>query len=140
MSSVNRKGKQKKAGLQTSLHHNRDQLTASSNEEIPRLTGEGSDDSTDEPNWKVILMSYFTLVNLLKLVIWISLMAFFVEIQFGSVFLIVSMFYFVIVNTSTGGRKDGQLSPYSVFNPDYKVIDGTFTAEQFERELRLKRY
>ncbi|EDV24059.1 uncharacterized protein TRIADDRAFT_18070, partial [Trichoplax adhaerens] len=68
--------------------------------------------------------SYFSLIRLLKWIIWASLMAFFVEIQFGSVFLIISMFYLVITNTSTNGRKGGKLSPYSVFNPDCKVIDG----------------
>ena len=35
-------------------------------------------------------------------------------------------------------KKDGELSAYSVFNPNCEQLEGTFTAEQFERELLHK--
>ena len=33
-------------------------------------------------------------------------------------------------------RKAGEMSAYSVFNPNCESIDGTLTAQQFEREIR----
>ena len=40
-------------------------------------------------------------------------------------------------NTRTGPRQRNTLSAYSVFNPNQERIDGTFTTEQFEKELRF---
>jgi len=42
----------------------------------------------------------------------------------------------VWMNTGTRPREPGVPSAYSVFNRDCQRIDGTFTAEQFEKELR----
>ena len=38
----------------------------------------------------------------------------------------------------TGPKRAGEISAYSVFNPNCETIEGTFTAEQFERELLHK--
>lgn len=72
----------------------------------------------------------------LKVLLWGLLWTIFVEIGFGVVFVIASMFYFLYITMRSGPRDGKKLSAYSVFNPNFERIDGTFTAEQFERELR----
>ena len=71
-----------------------------------------------------------------KLVLWLLLWTWFISCGFGAVFFIVSLICFVWVNTGTKPREPGVLSAYSVFNRNCERIEGTFTAEQFEKELR----
>ena len=71
-----------------------------------------------------------------KLVVWLIAWLWFISCGFGAVFLIVSLICFVWVNTGTKPRVPGVPSAYSVFNRNCERIDGTFTAEQFEKELR----
>lgn len=81
-----------------------------------------------QSDWK-----YYTIL-LLKVLIWIALWKYFVSLGFGAVYFIVTSSILMYVNTGTRAR--GTLSAYSVFNRNHERIDGTFTAEQFERELR----
>ena len=48
----------------------------------------------------------------------------------------ISLFYLIYANMRSGPKEEGQLSAYSVFNPNFERLEGTFTAEQFEKELR----
>lgn len=73
----------------------------------------------------------------LKIILWLCLWKFFIEVGFGAVYFVVSCSYLMYVNTRTEPRQTGQLSAYSVFNPNQERLDGTFTAEQFEKELRM---
>ena len=57
--------------------------------------------------------------------------------EFGAVYFVTSCFAVIYLNL--GERKKNQPSAYSVFNKDFERIDGTFTAEQFEKELLHKR-
>lgn len=50
----------------------------------------------------------------LKVVIWSLLFALFIRLEFGLVYFICSLIFFICYNTSK--RKKGRLSPYSVFN------------------------
>lgn len=77
------------------------------------------------------------LILFLKLLFWLVLWGFFVQIEFGTVFFILSMFYWVYVSMQAGSRKPWEPSPYSVFNENCEAIDGTLNAEQFERELKF---
>ena len=77
------------------------------------------------------------LILFLKLLFWFVLWGFFVQIEFGTVFFILSMFYWVYVSMQAGSRKPWEPSPYSVFNENCEAIDGTLNAEQFERELKF---
>ena len=72
---------------------------------------------------------------ILKVVLWFILFGLFVELEFGIVYVILSLFVIIYFNTSTKKRSKNKLSAYSVFNKDYERLDGTFTAEQFEKEL-----
>ncbi|CAG9860565.1 unnamed protein product [Phyllotreta striolata] len=68
---------------------------------------------------------------------WIVLYVIFIELQFGTVFFIVSCLVGIYLNTRTSPKRKGEISAYSVFNKDCKSIDGTLKAEQFEREIRF---
>ena len=73
----------------------------------------------------------------LKALLWLALFGFFVEIEFGVVFFLSSVFYFMYTSMTRRKRKSSELSAYSVFNKNFERIEGTLTADQFERELRL---
>lgn len=88
---------------------------------------------TTESNERVL----FWFILFLKLLLWIVLWGFFIQIEFGTVFFIVSMFYWVYVSMKAGTRKPWEPSAYSVFNENCEAIDGTLNAEQFERELKF---
>ena len=92
----------------------------------------GSDTYTDR-NEKVL----FWFILFLKFLFWILLWGFFIQIEFGTVFFIVSMFYWVYTSMQAGTRKAWEPSAYSVFNENCEAIDGTLNAEQFERELKF---
>uniref|UniRef100_A0A8C5MIK3 SAYSVFN motif domain containing 1 n=1 Tax=Leptobrachium leishanense TaxID=445787 RepID=A0A8C5MIK3_9ANUR len=78
-------------------------------------------------------------VLLLKLLLWLVLLGLFVELEFGLAYFIISMFYWLYEGTrGPRDRKDGEKSAYSVFNPGCEAIEGTLTAEQFERELQYR--
>ncbi|KRT82964.1 hypothetical protein AMK59_4577 [Oryctes borbonicus] len=68
-------------------------------------------------------------------IIWASLYAVFIKLQFGTVYLIVSGIIFICLNTRTKPKKPNEISAYSVFNKDCKSIDGTLKAEQLERQM-----
>jgi len=90
-------------------------------------------------------LGYFSTIDMsldkwilaLKIVFWLVLWKVFILLEFGTVFFMLSMFYWVYASMSCGSRKQWEPSAYSVFNKDFETIDGTFTAEQFERELKF---
>nr|DBA27368.1 TPA: hypothetical protein GDO54_011527 [Pyxicephalus adspersus] len=62
-----------------------------------------------------------------------------VELEFGLAYFVLSMFYWLYEGTRRPGqRKKGEKSAYSVFNPGCEAIEGTLTAEQFERDLQYR--
>lgn len=73
--------------------------------------------------------------NILKFCLWLCLLGFFRQIGFAAVYLIISSFYLMYASMKSRKRRDGP-SAYSVFNEGFERIDGTFTAEQFENQLR----
>lgn len=87
----------------------------------------------DEPkeSWQ-----YFAIKWSIGSIIWLSLYMYFLQIQFGAVFFVVSVLIGICVNTRTTPKKRGEVSAYSVFNENCVSIDGTLKAEQFEKEIR----
>lgn len=73
----------------------------------------------------------------LKIVLWCCLWAFFITLEFGAVFFIASLFYFMFTNFRKSEKKVGEISAYSVFNPNCEAIKGSLTAEQFENEIKF---
>lgn len=82
------------------------------------------------------LTSYQSLV--LKSLVWLGLFAGFIYCGLGTVYVLLSAFYFVYRSMNRGGRKAGDVSAYSVFNKNFKRLDGTLTADQFDKEIRFQ--
>ncbi|KAF5294043.1 hypothetical protein FQR65_LT10946, partial [Abscondita terminalis] len=74
---------------------------------------------------------------ILYFILWITVYFIFIKLQFGLVYLVTSALVGIYLNTRTSKRKKNEISAYSVFNKNCKSIDGTLTAEQFEREIRM---
>ena len=72
----------------------------------------------------------------LKTLLWLLLLGFFIEIEFGVAFFISSLFYWMYSFLRGSKRDPKELSAYSVFNKNCERIDGTLAAEQFDQELR----
>lgn len=80
----------------------------------------------------------FVLSNLilLKVLLWLVLLGLFVELEFGLPFFVISLFYWLYEGLrSPAAREPGELSAYSVFNPDCQPLLGSLTAEQLEGEM-----
>lgn len=94
------------------------------------------EDENDEPltcDWDYMQIT----IKVLKVVLWCLLMALFVTLEFGAVFFIISVFYFMFTNFRTTEKSPNELSAYSVFNPHCESIKGTLTAQQFENEIKF---
>ncbi|XP_078799039.1 SAYSvFN domain-containing protein 1 isoform X1 [Oryzias latipes] len=75
-------------------------------------------------------------VTLLKVLLWLVLLGLFAELEFGLPFFVISLFYWIYEGLrSPDQRKPGELSAYSVFNPDCQPLLGSLTAEQLEGEM-----
>ncbi|XP_056336960.1 SAYSvFN domain-containing protein 1 [Danio aesculapii] len=75
-------------------------------------------------------------LTLLKVLLWLVLLGLFAELGFGLAFFLISLFYWLYEGFRTPkARQPGEMSAYSVFNPDCQPILGTLTAEQLEGEL-----
>ncbi|XP_059212807.1 SAYSvFN domain-containing protein 1 [Centropristis striata] len=75
-------------------------------------------------------------VTLLKVLLWLVLLGLFVELEFGLPFFVISLFYWLYEGLrSPAAREPGELSAYSVFNPDCQPLLGALTAEQLEGEM-----
>ncbi|XP_028253391.1 SAYSvFN domain-containing protein 1 [Parambassis ranga] len=75
-------------------------------------------------------------ITLLKVLLWLVLLGLFVELEFGLPFFVISLFYWLYEGLrSPAPRQPGELSAYSVFNPDCQPLLGSLTAEQLEGEM-----
>nr|XP_019953285.1 PREDICTED: SAYSvFN domain-containing protein 1 [Paralichthys olivaceus] len=75
-------------------------------------------------------------LTLLKVLLWLVLLGLFVELEFGLPFFVISLFYWLYEGLrSPAAREPGELSAYSVFNPDCQPLLGSLTAEQLEGEM-----
>ncbi|XP_036406360.1 SAYSvFN domain-containing protein 1 [Megalops cyprinoides] len=86
--------------------------------------------------WLGLRCLAMTNLTVLKLLLWLVLLGLFSELDFGLPFFLISLFYWLYAGLrSPGARQPGELSAYSVFNPDCQPLLGTLTAQQLEGEL-----
>jgi len=79
-------------------------------------------------DWKIIVI---------KCLLWLTLFVIFIRLEFGAIYFIVSLLYFIWTSMSSHHRRrTNQLSAYSVFNKNFEKIQGTFSAEDYDRQLR----
>lgn len=83
------------------------------------------------------LLKAFTFISLrsyVAMLIWVSTLALFAYIEFGSIFIIMTLFGLIFCNL--GENKTGELSAYSVFNKGFTTLLGQSTGQQFDNEIR----
>ncbi|XP_026857487.1 SAYSvFN domain-containing protein 1 [Electrophorus electricus] len=86
--------------------------------------------------WLGVQRLAFTNLTLLKVLLWLVLLGLFSELDFGLPFFLISLFYWLYEGLrKPTTRQPGELSAYSVFNPNCQPIMGTLTAEQLEGEM-----
>ncbi|XP_068199020.1 SAYSvFN domain-containing protein 1 [Antennarius striatus] len=86
--------------------------------------------------WLASKQIVFSNVTLLKVLLWLVLLGLFVELEFGLPFFVISLFYWLHEGLrGPTEREPGELSAYSVFNPDCQPLLGSLTAEQLEGEM-----
>lgn len=74
----------------------------------------------------------------LYFILWATLYAIFIKLEFGIVYLLISSLIIMYLNTRTKPKRKGEVSAYSVFNKDCKSINGTLNAEQLEKQLLFR--
>lgn len=82
------------------------------------------------------IKSYLTLSRIWYTIVWFSgfyLMNYF---EFGSLWVILSLFALIVYNLGDKEKGDKSWSSYSVFNKGFRNILGALTADQFDREIR----
>ena len=77
-------------------------------------------------DWKIIAI---------KFLIWLTLFVIFIRLEFGAIYFIVSLLYLMWYSLDSRRRRN-ELSAYSVFNPNFEKIQGTFSGEDYDRQLR----
>ncbi|KAM6905872.1 SAYSvFN domain-containing protein 1-like [Lycodopsis pacificus] len=86
--------------------------------------------------WLASKQFVFSNLTLLKVLLWLVLIGVFVELEFGLPFFVISLFYWLYQGLrSPAAREPGELSAYSVFNPDCQPLLGTLTTEQLDSEM-----
>ncbi|KAF1376797.1 hypothetical protein PFLUV_G00215170 [Perca fluviatilis] len=86
--------------------------------------------------WLASRQLVFSNLTLLKVLLWLVLLGLFAELEFGLPFFVLSLFYWLYEGLrSPADREPGELSAYSVFNPDCQPLLGSLTAEQLEGEM-----
>jgi hypothetical protein len=94
----------------------------------------GDDNDDDDDDCVTESRHSFLFKLTLKVALWFVLFAIFIRLEFGLVYLVTSLLIVIYLNTRNKRRKN-EISAYSVFNPNLERIDGTFTAEQMEKNL-----
>lgn len=95
------------------------------------MLSEESIDLTSKRSPLIVKVTY-----LLCFLLWATLYVISLHMQFGAVYFVVSSLVLIWLNTRTGPKKSGEISAYSVFNPNCESIDGTFKAEDIDRHIR----
>ena len=99
--------------------------TKKSPEEIAR-------DEQFKQDWSKI-RSCFTVKLFVKIALWVALFYWLGPLSRPA---LVFVTFFYLIFSNLGQRKEGELSAYSVFNPNFERLEGDNLAEQFEAQLR----
>ncbi|KAG4093952.1 hypothetical protein H8356DRAFT_1696284 [Neocallimastix lanati (nom. inval.)] len=77
----------------------------------------------------------FTQRNITIFGIWLVLQLIFAYLEFGTIFLIISIAILIYMNTSTAEKDPEKKSAYSVFNKNCERLDGQITTATFEKQI-----
>merc|ERR1712080_6677 len=76
-------------------------------------------------------------IYFLYFALWLIGYLLFLDFGFGIVYLTGSIIGAIFCNLGT--REKGTLSAYSVFNPNFERLDGTFSSDDFERNVLYRK-
>ncbi|CAK9301149.1 unnamed protein product [Gordionus sp. m RMFG-2023] len=135
-----------------------DGYSAQSDNDVSSVLINDNDEENDIneliPNFKSWPPSKKCQIFFLKLLLWSTGFLFFVYAQFGAIYLICSILIFICLQTNTKSKSKNNiihneniqlnepnqdvnsLSAYSVFNPNCEKIQGTFSGEDIDANLR----
>ena len=74
-------------------------------------------------------MDFLNTKNIIIFIIWYSFYRLFLKFNFGAVYFMITIIILIFLNL--GERKPGQLSAYSVFNPNQERILGSMSPNDF---------
>ena len=74
-------------------------------------------------------MDFLSTKNIIIFIIWYSLYRLFLKYNFGAVYFMITIIILIFINL--GQRKPGELSAYSVFNPNNERILGSMSNNNF---------
>jgi hypothetical protein len=97
---------------------------------------EEEEEEEEEPvSWTRVDYAIFSV----KCLMWLVVQVASIQIGFGAVFFATSVFAGIWLNLGNEKKKPGRKSAYSVFNPGFETINGTFDAQQFEAQIGRQR-
>ncbi|XP_011305398.1 SAYSvFN domain-containing protein 1 [Fopius arisanus] len=99
-------------------------------DDLDSIASEESIDISPQRSSTITQVTYF-----LYFLLWATLYVIALQFEFGAVYFILSALIFIWKNTRSGPRKKGEVSAYSVFNPNCEAIQGSINMEQIEREM-----
>ncbi|XP_015113126.1 SAYSvFN domain-containing protein 1 [Diachasma alloeum] len=99
-------------------------------DDLESITSEESIDVSPQRNSTITQVIYF-----IYFLLWATLYVIALQFEFGAVYFILSALVFIWKNTRSGPKKKGEVSAYSVFNPNCEAIQGSINMEQIEREM-----
>ena len=74
-------------------------------------------------------MDFLNTKNIIIFILWYSLYRLFLKYNFGAVYFMITIIVLIFLNL--GERKPGELSAYSVFNPNHERILGSMSSNNF---------
>ena len=83
----------------------------------------------EEANKPFNPMDFLSTKNIIIFILWYSLYRLFLKYNFGAVYFMLTIIALIFLNL--GQRKPGELSAYSIFNPNHQRILGTMTTNDF---------
>lgn len=113
---------------------------SSDSQQFDRLSVTSSDCDVNEILSSNSSRSWITYCTwLVYFLVWATLFAIALELQFGAVFFMLSCFLGICLNLRDKSKNSNEISAYSVFNRNCESIDGTFKAEMFEQQLGVRK-
>jgi len=94
------------------------------------LDKEETEEKTDSAEFRIKVIQIA-----LKFLLWLILFFIFLKLEFAAVYFVISLLVIIYLNTRVSKSKNGQLSAYSVFNPNVERISGTITPEKLQQHL-----
>lgn len=102
---------------------------------LPKSSSETRDKKEEDEEEVQTESTYDWKIISIKCLLWFTLLVIFIRLEFGAIYFIISLLYLIWTSMNSRRRRN-QLSAYSVFNKNFEKIQGTFSGEDYDRQLR----